>query len=63
VGVEETNGTGPLADLFAAIHREAASGLASSAPIQNLSSDPILPAVTADAGPLECLENEKGDDG
>jgi hypothetical protein len=35
IGIEETQDTGPLADLFAAIHREAASGLASPEPPRN----------------------------
>ncbi|MGB3846022.1 MAG: hypothetical protein WA940_09150 [Sphingopyxis sp.] len=38
IGIEETGDTGPLADLFAAIHREAASGLASNEPIRNEAS-------------------------
>lgn len=43
IGIEETNDTGPLADLFAAIHREAASGLASNEPPVNLACDPTQP--------------------
>lgn len=35
IGIEETNDTGPLADLFAAIHRTAARALASPSPPKN----------------------------
>lgn len=35
IGIEETDDTGPLADLFAAIHRTAASALASADPPTN----------------------------
>lgn len=35
IGIEETNDTGPLADLFAAIHREAVGGLISHEPPKN----------------------------
>ncbi len=38
IGIEETNDTGPLADLFAAIHREAVAGLVSNEPIKNEAS-------------------------
>ena len=40
IGIEETDDTGPLADLFAAIHREAAGGLISNEPIRNEASEP-----------------------
>lgn len=35
IGIEETGDEGPLADLFAAIHRTAASALASQGPAIN----------------------------
>ena len=34
-GIEATNDTGPLADLFAAIHRICASQLSGNAPVEN----------------------------
>lgn len=38
-GIEATNDTGPLADLFAEIHRTAAGQLASKRPIENIESE------------------------
>lgn len=41
IGIEETNDNGPLADLFAAIHREAASGLASPEKGGDFKGEPV----------------------
>lgn len=38
LGIEQTNDSGPLADLFAEIHREAASALVSPEPPKNEAS-------------------------
>lgn len=40
LGIEETNDAGPLANLFAAIHREAANALASPEPPRNEAAAP-----------------------
>lgn len=62
IGIEETDDTGPLADLFAAIHRTAASALASSKPPVNEAGESVAQGMEARQGEDANAASSRSDD-